>query len=142
MAQTDVGTKLYSSASGSANTYVELVSVYGVPATGSNPAKLDATRLTDTTKRYKKDRQDLPDCEFMYDKVAADEVLVKATCGISPFYFMVVYQDGSGAVIKGEGSNYTDAVSVGSVVKNKLVVIAETITDKTAAEVAALTLGS
>lgn len=141
MAQTDVGTKLWSSATGSAASFTELVSVYSVPATGTNPAKLDATRLTDAQKRYKKDRPDTPDCEFVYDKDATDEAAVKATLA-AVHYYMVEYQDGSGVVIKGEGSNYTDAVTVGSVVKNKLIVIAESITDKTAAEVTALKSGS
>ena len=51
---------------------------------------------------------------------------------------MIVYGDGSGAVIFGEANTWVDAVSRGQVVEAKMNVVPQSITFKTAAEVTAL----
>lgn len=141
MAQSDVGIKLYDSATGAANSYEVFLSVKDVPATGSAPSKLEITNLDDVKKGYIPDREDIPDMEFTYNYDATNFAAVKAVEGIK-HYFMIVYSDGSGAVITGVAKTWVDAVSLGTVVTAKMNVVAESVEDKTAAEVAALTLGS
>jgi hypothetical protein len=141
MAQSDVGIKLWASATGSANSFTEFLSVKDVPATGSAPSKLEITTLDMAKKGYIPDREDIPDMEFTYNYDAANFALVKAVEAVK-HYFMIVYADGSGAVITGVAKTWVDAVSLGSVVTAKMNIVAESIEDKTAVEVAALTQGS
>ena len=140
-AQSDVGIKLWKSATGAVNTFVVFLDVIDVPATGSAPAKLETTVLSSATKSYIPGREDIPDMEFTYNYDATNFALVKAVEGTKT-WFMIVYADGSGAVIVGVPRTWVDAVSRGTVITAKINVVAESVTDKTAVEVAALTLGS
>lgn len=141
IAQSDVGIQLWSSATGISASYTKLVDVTAIPATGSPQAKLEATVLSSTKKQYIADREDLPDLEFTYNYTADNFEDVLAVCN-SEKYFMIIYGDGSGAVIFGEGNTWTDAVTRGQVVEAKLNVVPQSIDFKTAAQVTALKSGS
>ena len=137
LAQSDIGIELWASSTGTAGTFTELVAVTGVPATGSAQGKLEATELSSTKKQYIADREDLPDLEFTYNHLEANYTLVEAVCG-QAYHFLIVYGDGTGALIVGEGNTWVDAVSRGSVVQAKLNIVPESIEYQTIAEVAVL----
>lgn len=137
MAQSDVGIKLWSSSTGSAASYTAFLDVIDIPATGAAPAKLETTVLSSAQKSYIPDREDIPDMEFTYNYDATNFALAKGVEGTKT-WFMIVYGDGSGEVIVGVARTWVDAVSRGTVVTAKLNIVAESVTDKTAAEVTAL----
>lgn len=137
IAQSDIGIELWASATGAAASFSKLVDVTAIPATGSAQGKLEATVLSSAKKQYIADRADLPDLEFTYNYTSDNFSDVEAVAD-AKHYFMIVYGDGSGAVIFGEGNTWVDAVSRGSVVEAKLNVVPESIDFKTAAEVTAL----
>lgn len=136
-AQSDVGIVLAHSATNAAASYTKLIDVTAIPATGAAQAKLESTVLSSPKKQYIPDREDLPDLEFTYNYLATDFATVEAVCN-SEEYFMIIYGDGSGAVIFGEANTWIDAVSRGSVVSAKMNVVPQSIEYKTAAEVTAL----
>lgn len=142
MAISDVGTLLHHSTTGAANSFSKLISVIDAPATGSAPGKLETTVLDSTIKTYISDRLDTPDMEFTYNYTAADFATVKAVADATTHYFLIIYADGSGTKITGQARTWKEAVSRGGVVTAKLHVVASDVTDQTAVEVAALTLGS
>jgi len=142
MAISDVGTLLFHSATGSANTFSKLISITDAPAMGTAPGKLETTVLDSSTKSYIADRLDIPDLEFSYNYTATDFATVEAVADGTTHYFLVIYQDGSGAKITGQARTWVDAVSRGSVVMAKLHIVAATIDPQTVVEVSALTLGS
>lgn len=137
IAQSDIGIELWSSSTGASASFTKLVDVTSIPATGSAQGKLEATVLSSPKKQYIADRADLPDLEFSYNYTADN---FSAVQGVAEelHYFMIVYGDGSGAVIYGEGNTWVDAVSRGAIVEAKLNVVAESIDFKTAAEITAL----
>lgn len=137
IAQSDIGIELWSSSTGASASFTKLVDVTSIPATGSAQGKLEATVLSSPKKQYIADRADLPDLEFSYNYTADN---FSAVQGVAEelHYFMIVYGDGSGAVIYGEGNTWVDAVSRGAIVEAKLNVVPESIDFKTAAEVTAL----
>lgn len=137
IAQSDVGIELWHSATWSAASFTKLIDVTAVPATGSAQAKLEATRLSSPKKEYIPDREDLPDLEFSYNYLAGDFATVDAVCNTLA-YFLIVYGDGSGALIEGEGNTWIDAVGRGQVVGAKLNIVPQSIDHKTAIEVTAL----
>jgi hypothetical protein len=141
IAQSDIGIELWSSATGAALSFSKLIDVTSIPATGSAQGKLEATVLSSTKKQYIADRADLPDLEFTYNYTASNFSTVQAIADTLA-YFMIVYGDGSGAVIYGEGNSWVDAVSRGAVVEAKLNIVPESIDFKTSAEVTALKAGS
>lgn len=137
IAQSDIGIELWASSTGAAASFAKLIDVTAIPATGAAQGKLEATVLSSTKKQYIADREDLPDLEFTYNYTADNFEDVQDVAN-TPYYFMIVYGDGSGAVIYGEGNTWVDAVSRGAVVEAKLNVVPESIDFKTAAEVTAL----
>lgn len=136
-AQNDIGIELWKSATGASATFSKLIDVTAIPATGSAKAKLESTVLSSADKQYIPDRADLPDMEFTYNYIASNFSAVEAVCD-KGHYFMIVYGDGSGAVIFGEANTWVDAVSRGQVVEAKMNVVPQSITFKTASEVTAL----
>lgn len=136
-AQNDIGIGLWGSATGASASFSKLVDVTAIPATGSAKAKLESTVLSSEDKQYIPDRADLPDMEFTYNYIASNFLAVEAVCD-KEHYFMIIYGDGSGAVIFGEANTWVDAVSRGQVVEAKLNVVPQSITFKTASEVTAL----
>lgn len=137
LAQSDIGIELWASATGGAASFTKLIDVTAIPATGAAQAKLEATVLSSTKKQYIADRADLPDLEFTFNYTADNFAAVEAVAD-QDYFFMIVYGDGSGAVIEGEGNCWVDAVARGSVVEAKLNVVPQAIDYKTAAEVTAL----
>lgn len=137
IAQNDIGIELWASDDGAALSYTKLIDVTAIPATGAAQGKLEVTVLSSSKKQYIADREDLPDLEFTYNYTADNLAAVKAVAD-QPYYFMIVYGDGSGAVIYGEGNTWIDAVSRGSAIEAKLNVVPESIDLKTAAEITAL----
>lgn len=137
IAQSDIGIELWASATGGAASFTKLIDVTAIPATGAAQAKLEATVLSSTKKQYIADRADLPDLEFTYNYTADNFTAVEAVAD-TDYFFMIVYGDGSGAVIEGEGNTWVDAVARGSVVEAKLNIVPVSIDFKTAAEVTAL----
>ena len=137
IAQSDVGIELFHSATGAAASYTKLIDVTSVPATGAAQGKLEATVLSSTKKQYIADREDLPDLEFTYNYEATNFAAVLAVTNVE-HYFMIVYGDGSGAVILGEGNTWVDAVSRSAILEAKLNVVPESIDFKTTAEITAL----
>lgn len=142
MAISDVGTLLYHSATGAANSFSKLIDILDAPATGSAPGKIEVTTLTSTKKAYIKDRLDTPDMEFGYNYIVADYDTVEAVADGTTHYFLIIYQDNSGQKITGQASTWKEAVSKGSAVTAKLHIVPSDSEHQTAVEVAALTLGS
>lgn len=136
-AQSDVGIELWSSSTGSSASFTKLIDVTAIPATGAPQAKIETTVLSSPTKQYIADREDLPDMEFTYNYTEDNFEDALAVCD-NPTYFMIVYGDGSGAVIYGEANTWHDAVSRGQAVEAKLNVVPQSVEFKTAAEVTAL----
>ena len=137
IAQSDVGTGLFSSATNAAASFSKLVDITSAPATGSAAGKIEVTTLTSPTKQYIADRADLPDMEFGYHYTAANETAVLAACG-TVRYFLIKYSDGSGAVIKGQASRWIEGVGTGSAVEAKISIVAESVTYLAAAAVTPL----
>lgn len=136
-AQSDVGIELWSSATGSAVSYTKLIDVTAIPATGSAQSKIETTVLSSAKKQYIADREDLPDLEFTYNYTADNFSDVQAIAN-EEYYFMIIYGDGSGAVIYGEANTWVDAVGRGQAIEAKLNVVPQSIDFKTALEVTAL----
>ena len=137
IAQSDVGIDVWESSTGASASFAKLIDVTAIPATGSAQGKLEATVLSSSKKQYIADRADLPDLEFTYNYTASNFADVQDVSE-ELHYFMIVYGDGSGAVIYGEGNTWVDAVSRGAVVEAKFNVVPESIDFKTALEVTAL----
>lgn len=127
MAISDVGTRFYHSASGSNGTFVELASVFGVPATGVAPEKIDVTTLDLHRKSYIEGREDSPDMEFdyYYGETLFGQIL--ALKGTSR-YFLIQYQDGSGVKIKGKITTWIEPVQANQAVQSKFSITPEEIT--------------
>lgn len=141
IAQSDIGIELWASATGASASYEKLVDVTNVPATGAAQAKLEATVLSSKKKQYIADRADLPDLEFTYNYTEDNFTAVDAVVD-QDYFFMLVYGDGSGAIIEGEANTWVDAVARGSVVEAKLNVVPQSIEYATALEVTALKASS
>jgi len=137
MAISDIGTLLYHSATGLAGSFTKLFDVTGVPATGAPATKIDATTLTDEEMSYLAGRVERPDQEFSFLYTEANMALAVGTEG-DTHYFLIIYADGSGALIKGQSRSWIDAVSMNQAVVGKLNVVPQEITYKTAVEVTAL----
>jgi len=138
IAQSDVGIELWASATGANASFTKLVDVTAVPATGSPQAKLEVTVLSSPKKQYIADREDLPDLEFTYNYIASNLTAVQAVCNIVDYNFLLVYGDGSGALIEGEGNTWVDAVTRGQPIEAKLNIVPVSIELQTATEVTAL----
>lgn len=137
MAISDIGTLLFHSATGAAASFTELFPISSAPATGSAPAKIDVTTLKDTEKKYLAGRTEKPDMEFDFMYTEANLASAIGTEG-STHYFLIIYQDGSGALVKGTSRAWIDAVSQDAPVVGKLSVTAEEVDYKTKTEVTAL----
>jgi hypothetical protein len=137
MAISDIGTLLFHSTTGASASFTKLFDVTAVPATGSMPTKIDATTLTDEEKSYLAGRVDRPDQEFSFLYTEANMALAIGTEG-SDHWFLVIYADGSGALIKGQSRAWIDAVGQDQAVVGKLGVVPQAITYPTATQVTAL----
>lgn len=135
-AQSDVGIELWKSATG-ITAWTKLIDVTAIPATGAPQAKIETTVLSSPVKQYIADREDLPDMEFTYNYTEANFTSALASCS-TPTYFMIVYGDGSGAVIYGEANTWHDAVGRGQAVEAKLNIVPQSVEFKTITEVTAL----
>lgn len=135
LAFSDIGTMLYHK---SGDSYTELVGIKSVPASGGEPATLDATELKSERNQYIPDRTDSPNQAFTYNRTDEKFTAVKAVCDGAEHEFLVVFKDGAGTYIKGTAVTYKNEVSKGSVLEATLVVTPVDIQDKTAAEVSAL----
>lgn len=136
-AQSDVGIELWASSTGGSASFEKLVDVTSVPATGSPQAKIESTVLSAKKKQYIPDREDLPDMEFTYNFTEDNFADVFAVCD-EEYYFMIVYGDGSGAVIFGEANTWVDGVGRSQAVEAKMNVVPQEVEHKTSAEVTAL----
>ena len=137
MAISDIGTLLFHSATGASASFTELFPISSAPATGSAPAKIDITTLKDTEKKYLSGRTERPDMEFDFMYTEANMALATGTEG-DKHYFLIIYQDGSGALITGTSRAWIDAATQDAPIIGKLSVTPEGVDYKTAAEVTAL----
>lgn len=113
IAISDVGTYLYAEGA-TAGQYAKLVDITSAPATGSAPGKIDATTLSDTTKKYISDRPDTPDYEFGYNYTKENFAAVTAAVSLTnEKNYLIVYQDKSGEKFSGTGATWKEAVSEG-----------------------------
>lgn len=135
LAFSDIGTKLYVK---SGSTYTKLVGIKSVPASGGEPATLDATELESERNQYIPDRTDSPNQTFTYNRTEEKYEAVKAVCDGTEQEFLVVFKDKAGTYIKGTAVTYKNEVSKGSVLEATLVITPTDIQDKTSAQVIAL----
>jgi hypothetical protein len=119
MAISDVGTKLYGSTTGASASFTSLVSVFGVPATGVAPERIDVTTLDLPRKSYIQGREDVPDMEFDY---FYGETIFDTLSDLTgdTHYFLIEYQDGSGVKIKGQSSTWIEPVQPNQAIQAKL----------------------
>ena len=136
LAFSDIGTKLY--VKGANSTYTKLVGIKSVPASGGEPATLDATELESERNQYIPDRTDSPNQTFTYNRTEEKYEAVSAICDGAEHEFLVVFKDKAGTYIKGTAVTYKNEVSKGSVLEATLVITPVDIQDKTSAQVIAL----
>lgn len=135
LAFSDIGTKLYVK---KLSTYEKLVGIKSVPASGGEPATLDATELESERNQYIPDRTDSPNQTFTYNRTEEKFEAVKAICDGTEHEFLIVFKDGAGTYIKGTAVTYKNEVSKGSVLEATLVITPTDIQDKKISEVSAL----
>lgn len=127
MAISDYKTYLYIGGT-TAGKYHKLIDITSAPATGSAPRSLDTTTLSDAQTTGIPDRPETPAMEFEYlytkENFAAVSDAVSATADKK---FLIVYQDNSGFTFDAKGHTWVKEVSVGSVVKAGLGLIASTV---------------
>ncbi len=138
----DIGTQLFKKI-GAAIEFTKLVDIVAAPATGAAPDSLDGTVLNSPRTQNVKGRLNTPDMEFDYNYTESNFAKVRAAVTGDVEEFLIVYGDGSGALITGEAETWVDAVTRNSVVVGKLHITAQDVEYKTADEVLALvdTLG-
>lgn len=141
IAQSDVGIELWHSATGAAASFTKLIDIISIPATGTAQGKLEVTVLSATKKQYIADREDTPDMEFGYNYTEDNYDDVVAVCN-ADHYFLIVYGDGTGELIFGEGNTWKESVSRGQPVEGKLNVVAQSSEHQSSVEVTALKSGS
>ena len=134
----DKGTMLYYSATGLATSFTKLIGITAAPAAGGAPSKIEITELDWVKKGYIGDRPDTPDMEFSFNYTEANFDLVETKCNGSDAFFLLIYADGSGQKITGQGYTWVDAVALGSAVAGKLAIVASLIEHQTAVQVTAL----
>jgi len=134
----DKGTQLFYSATGAAASFTKLIGITGAPATGGAPGKIEITELDWIAKGYIGDRLDTPDMEFSYNYTEANFTSVETKCNGADAFFLLIYADGSGQKITGQGYTWVDAVALGSAVAGKLAIVASEILHQTAVQVTAL----
>lgn len=135
LAFSDIGTMLYVKKD---SGYEELVGIKSVPASGGEPATLDATELKSERNQYIPDRTDSPNQTFRYNRTEEKFEAVKSICDGTEHEFLVVFRDGAGTYIKGSAVTYKNEVSKGSVLEATLVITPTDIQDKKISEVSAL----
>lgn len=135
LAYSDIGTMLYHK---KGDTYEELVGIKSVPASGGEPATLDATELKSERNQYIPDRTDSPNQTFTYNRTEEKFEAVKAVCDGAEHEFLIVFRDGAGTYIKGSAVTFKNEVSKGSVLEATLVITPTDIQDKKSTEVSAL----
>jgi hypothetical protein len=141
IAQSDVGIELWASATGASASFEKLIDIISIPATGSAQGKLEVTVLSASKKQYIADREDTPDMEFGYNYTEDNFDTVDAVCN-QDYYFLIIYGDGTGELIFGEGNTWKEAVSRGQALEAKLNVVAQSSEHQSSTEVTALKSGS
>lgn len=139
IAQSDVGTVLYSK---SGNTFTELLEITSVPAEGSAGGTIEVTTLKSPIKQYIPDRPDTPDQDFNYNYTESNFTKAKALCDGDVHEFLVKFQDGTGYIITGTAQTWINEVSRGSAVEATLHIVANGIEWKTSSEVTTLVTAS
>lgn len=122
----------------SGNTYAELIPIKSVPDSGSAGGTIEVTELKSTIKQYVADRRDTPEQDFTFNRTAEKYAAALAVADGNVHEFLVVFSDGTGTYIKGTAQVWKNGFSAGSAQEATLHIVAEEITDKTAAEVSAL----
>lgn len=127
MAISDYKTYLYIEGATSGK-YHKLIDITSAPATGAAPKSLDTTTLSDAQTTGIPDRPETPAMEFEYLYTAENYSAVsEAISATADKKFLIVYQDNSGFTFDAKGSTWTKEVSVGSVVKAGIGLIASTV---------------
>lgn len=127
MAISDYKTYLYVEGT-TAGKYHKLIDITSAPATGSAPKSLDTTTLSDEQTTGIPDRPETPSMEFEYLYTAENYATVSAAISATADKkFLIVYQDNSGFKFTAKGSTWAKEVSVGSVVKAGIGLIASTV---------------
>ena len=118
--------------------YEKLISIKNVPASGSAGGTIEVTELDSPIKQYISDRVDTPEQDFTYNRTAEKYEAVKAICDGNVHEFLVVFSDGTGTYIQGTAQTWKNEFSAGSAQEATLHIVATSIVDKTASEVAEL----
>lgn len=134
IAISDVGTILHAKI-GEETAFSEFLRIIAAPATGAAPESLDSTELASPKTQSIKGRETTPDMEFDYNYTEDNFATAKTAVTGEVEEFLLIYGDGSGALIKGQASTWTDAVGRNSVVVGKFFINAESVENKTAVEV-------
>jgi hypothetical protein len=127
MAISDYKTYLYIEGT-TAGKYHKLIDITSAPATGSAPKSLDTTTLSDAQTTGIPDRPETPSMEFEYLYTAENYAAVSEAISLTEDKnYLIVYQDNSGFTFAAKGSTWVKEVSVGSVVKAGIGLIASTV---------------
>ena len=135
IAYNDQGTMLYYK---NGNSYAELVGILDVPDLGGAGNTIEVTELKSPVKQYISDRKDSGDLDFNYNRTATNYETVSGICDGSEHEFLVYMSDGTGTYIKGTCTTWKSGYSAGSAQQAVLHIVPTAVTDKTAAEVAAM----
>lgn len=138
IAISDVGTELFAKL-GVATKHTKLLDIVAAPATGSAPDSLEATVLSSPKTQNIMGRQNTPDMEFDYNYTEQNFAAAQSAVTGETEEFLLIYQDGSGALIEGQATTWVEGVSRNSVLVGKLHITAQNIAFKTKTEVTALT---
>lgn len=136
IAQSDVGTVLYSK--GSNNKFTEFLEITSAPAEGSAGGTIEVTTLKSAIKQYIADRPDTPDQDFNYNYTEANFKKAQTMCDGAEHEFLVKFQDGTGYIITGSAQTWINEVSRGSAVEATLHIVASNIDWKESSEVTTL----
>jgi hypothetical protein len=124
MAISDYKTYLYVEGA-TAGKYHKLVDITSAPATGAAPKSLDTTTLSDSATTGIPDRPETPSMEFEYLYTKENFTAVsEAISSTEDKNFLIIYQDNTGYKFPARGTTWTKEVSVGSVVKAGIGLIA------------------
>lgn len=143
LAISDIGTKLYSAPIAEDGTvpatgFTQLVPIKATPATGGEPANLDATEMDMSVKGAIPDRQEVPTQTFTFNATETKYQAVKMVDNGKRHAFLVVYADGQGALSVGKATVFKNALSVGAVLEGTLSITAESMKDLKASETATM----
>lgn len=144
LAVTDKGTKLYAAelteaGAVPASGFKWLVPVTAIPATGQDPATIEATEMDKDDKGYKQDRDDPVNQVFSFNRTAEKWSAAKQVCDGKRYAFLTVYGDGEGDLFIGTARAYKKEMTPGSTHSGTLVITPQGMPqDKSKTEVDAL----